>query len=183
MTDTMKCPWCAEEILAEAKKCKHCGEFLTDDNPSQGDTEAGPAQNVESEVSDVAEVQPVWKHGGKLWRCVAHDKAICNDCRKLAKPPTHGTVGQVFPDPDMEGQSGWQRAQDLANTGRRKKLSAAGERTDHGLACPKCGGTQFTAKRSKMGKTIGFATLGVGGLVAPKSQVKCVACGTMFKRG
>lgn len=25
---TIKCPFCSEPILADAKKCKHCGEFL-----------------------------------------------------------------------------------------------------------------------------------------------------------
>jgi hypothetical protein len=27
--ETKACPWCAETILAAAKKCKHCGELLT----------------------------------------------------------------------------------------------------------------------------------------------------------
>lgn len=26
--ETIRCVWCAEEILAVAKKCKHCGEML-----------------------------------------------------------------------------------------------------------------------------------------------------------
>jgi uncharacterized membrane protein YvbJ len=30
MPETKKCPYCSEEILADAKKCKHCGEFLDD---------------------------------------------------------------------------------------------------------------------------------------------------------
>jgi DNA-directed RNA polymerase subunit RPC12/RpoP len=66
----------------------------------------------------------------------------------------------------------------------RQKFSAVASTTATGEAkCPKCGGTAFTAKRSVKGKVIGFTTLGVGGLLAPKSQVKCVTCGEMFKRG
>jgi uncharacterized C2H2 Zn-finger protein len=67
--------------------------------------------------------------------------------------------------------------------GERRRLSAVGAKTEGGIACPRCGGTQFTAKRSNTGKAVGFATLGVGGLIAPKSQVKCVTCGMKFKRG
>ena len=31
------CPYCREEILAGAVKCKHCGEFLTRVQPKRGD--------------------------------------------------------------------------------------------------------------------------------------------------
>lgn len=34
-TDLKHCPYCGEEILAVAKKCKHCGEWLSDEKPSQ----------------------------------------------------------------------------------------------------------------------------------------------------
>lgn len=66
---------------------------------------------------------------------------------------------------------------------RRKKFSKATSKAESGGACPKCGGFQFIAKRSKKGKTIGVVTVGVGALAAPKSQVKCVSCGKMYRRG
>ena len=33
MNETKTCPYCGEEILAMAKKCKHCGEWLEEDTP------------------------------------------------------------------------------------------------------------------------------------------------------
>ncbi|MEN6302191.1 MAG: hypothetical protein ABFD96_05660 [Armatimonadia bacterium] len=35
----MKCPFCAEEIMEDAAKCKHCGEWLKAD--SKPKTESG----------------------------------------------------------------------------------------------------------------------------------------------
>lgn len=64
-----------------------------------------------------------------------------------------------------------------------KKISEVGDRSDAGLACPKCGGTQFKAKRRGAAKLATGATLGVGALLVPKTRVKCVTCGTEYVRG
>lgn len=45
MEETKRCPYCGEEILAIAKKCKHCGEWL--DNNSR-DTIPNSISNIES---------------------------------------------------------------------------------------------------------------------------------------
>jgi hypothetical protein len=65
----------------------------------------------------------------------------------------------------------------------RRKISEVGSTSDGSLSCPKCGGQQFTAKRSKKAKALGGLAVGVGALAAPKTQVKCVTCGAMYKRG
>jgi hypothetical protein len=62
---------------------------------------------------------------------------------------------------------------------RRPKVS------DVGGACPNCGTSQWQPKRSVKGKTTGALLAGgwLGAAAAPKSQVKCVGCGKMFRRG
>jgi hypothetical protein len=59
---------------------------------------------------------------------------------------------------------------------RANRISQVGVKSAGGLACPKCGGTNFTAKRSAGGK-VGF------GLLAAKTRVKCVTCGAQYTRG
>ena len=47
---------------------------------------------------------------------------------------------------------------------------------DSGPRCPNCGGTQFEVERLLKGKL-------APGALATKTQVKCVTCGTVYKRG
>jgi hypothetical protein len=63
-----------------------------------------------------------------------------------------------------------------AATFTRKPISRVGIQSAGGLACRRCGGTGFTAKRSVAGKV-------VLGVLAPKTRVKCVACGMSYHRG
>ena len=53
--ETKACPFCGEEILAKAMKCKHCGEFLDETLRRQAQTEphrssGNPVHHVQSFV-------------------------------------------------------------------------------------------------------------------------------------
>lgn len=224
------CPWCAEEIRAEAKKCKHCGEFLTDERPTSNKVAIGSESDSESdsEISTASNalsvVGPVWVFSAGSWQCVAHQEVACLKCLEIIEPPADGWEGQLFSvskvtavqssetrpygqgvhPPEVEAIL---KLASLRDSGKisvtefeaaRAPLMAAlpksyrstksqqppsGVRMSHGTSCPRCGGTRFTAKRSNKGKVIGVAALGVGGLLVPKTQVKCVNCGMKCKRG
>lgn len=102
-----------------------------------------------------------WDTGREQWTCRAHRRRECLACdldpgverSRLLRPKRPGTVR-------LAGQ----------------KLSVVGDQGPAGLQCPNCGSTNFTAKRSFMGKV----ALGV---LAPKTKVKCVVCGTSYQRG
>ena len=57
----------------------------------------------------------------------------------------------------------------------RRTRAKFSEATKDG-SCPACGGFSFKAKRSAGGKL-------AGGVLAPKTRVRCTTCGTEFHRG
>lgn len=73
----------------------------------------------------------------------------------------------------------------------RQPISQVGTpSTGGGLACPKCGGTQFKARRSKGARAgigvVSVASLGLGAAslaVKKKNRVQCVTCGNIYQRG
>ena len=63
-------------------------------------------------------------------------------------------------------------------------ISQAGVRSGSGgLACPKCGGSQFKARRSSAARAAVITTGVAGALATKKTQVTCETCGTRFARG
>lgn len=106
------------------------------------------------------------------------------------QPPDERSVDEMepvdrhAPVPKAKAQSGSAADPHLSKgQARRSKISEVADRSEGDVRCPKCGGTQFKAKRSGRGKVIGVATVGVGAVLAPKSRVKCVTCGTEYRRG
>lgn len=94
MEATVRCPWCAEEILAAAKKCKHCGEFLTaDDAPKalSNTTSAVPpeATSHTTATSSAAEC-PVCERADVVQRISA---VIDSGTSTTQGAATTGTVG------------------------------------------------------------------------------------------
>src|SRR5690349_14502014 len=113
MTATKQCEWCAEEILSEARKCKHCGEMVGTSPPEQGAPRPAVPQcphcAYQPTSSRDAFLHEANVHTGRS----ATGAAVATSARR--SPPS--------------GYSG--------RTIGRDKLSKVGAKTDGGLACPK----------------------------------------------
>ena len=53
MGETKRCPYCGEEILSVAKKCKHCGEWLDKEDAGNGE-KRGRAHNKSAVIIGIA---------------------------------------------------------------------------------------------------------------------------------
>lgn len=89
-------------------------------------------------------------------------------------------------------QAAAERKLDQTKTGGtvRANISSVGDRSSGILACPKCGGTGFKAKRRGAAKGAAWlmapVTLGLTAAamaVTPKTRVQCVTCKTEYLRG
>lgn len=56
MDKTKNCPYCGEEIMADARKCKHCGEWL-EEEPIQEQTQEAEKIETTASVSPHAETE------------------------------------------------------------------------------------------------------------------------------
>ena len=116
VANIVKCPWCAEDILPEAKKCKHCGEFLPDPH---------------GEVAAPETTEPVWRMAAFGWRCVAHDSSQCEECTLKSKRPgpfhLGAKRGDVYPGPKEKDHAKRGQLQGVPAPTRSAQSSVSGE--------------------------------------------------------
>tara|TARA_B110000459_G_C16422692_1_gene408175 strand:+ start:31 stop:828 length:798 start_codon:yes stop_codon:yes gene_type:complete len=63
--DTKNCPFCFEEIKKQARKCKHCQEYLTDLKDNEGDVQENKTIKEETSINEITSDKAPTNQGSK----------------------------------------------------------------------------------------------------------------------
>lgn len=90
----------------------------------------------------------------------------------------------IFATPEQKAKDRRKAAQRrAAKVAKSRPISQVGKvEGATGLACPKCGGNQFKARRSN-GKRVALAPMAILTPLTSQNQVQCVTCGAKYGRG
>ena len=122
MEKTKTCPYCGEEILAVAKKCKHCGEWLEDRNIQTNDT---ANQSQAYPPTDISEEQnPVTNTSNKeviCPYCGETNNAGDISCKKCGSYFIKPQSNKIIEDEDDDEQE-YEFNEENANNKKRNKI-------------------------------------------------------------
>ena len=94
MEETKRCPYCGEEILAVARKCKHCGEWLDKEEPKKEEKKMVACPVCGEDIEEGTEVCPYChEHVGKE-RPKAQEQPIPQPQPQAPAQPTQQTMKQ-----------------------------------------------------------------------------------------